>query len=90
MRIRGLFKSAYPRRKEERIKLAASGCQLLAIAIIGSGFIAPLFNPALDAPHARLYAAAATAAVLEGIAMILLGFIPDPGVQPATPETRNG
>ena len=89
MRIRTLFVS-HPKRNEERLKLGAGGCQLIAIAICGAAFIAPLFNTTLNPPYARMFGAAVVAAVLETIAMRLLGYLPIPAEPTASQETRNG
>jgi len=87
--IKSMFIS-HPKRNEERLKLAAGGCQLVAIAIVGAAFIAPLFNTILNPPYTRMLGAAVVAAILEGVAMILLGFVPIPASQPPAQETPNG
>jgi hypothetical protein len=73
---------------EERLKLGAGGIQLVAIALIGSAFIAPLFNPSLHATGWRPAAAAAVAALLEGAALKLLGYIPV-AIEPITAKEPN-
>ena len=89
MNIKAFFTS-HPKHNEERLKLAAGGCQLIAIAVVGTAFIAPLFNPAMSAPYSRIIGAAVVAAILEGVAMKLLGYLPLPAAPAATQETRNG
>ena len=66
----------HPRHVEERLKLGASGCQLVAIAVVGAAYIAPEFNPALGASPGITAAAAFVAAIVEGVAMKLLCYIP--------------
>ena len=65
-----------PKHTEERLKLLAGGFQLLAIAIVGAAFIAPLFNATLGAPTQTTNQAAFVAALLEGAALFLLRCIP--------------
>lgn len=71
---------------EERLKLGAGGCQLVAIALVGSAYIAPLFNVSLGASIGVTAAAAGVAALLEGAAMKLLGYIPLPSEPTAAKE----
>jgi len=54
----------HPRHKEERLKLGASGCQLVAIAIVGAAYIAPEFNSNLGASPGITASAAFVAAIL--------------------------
>lgn len=81
---------AHPRHVEERVKLGASGLQLVAIALVGAAYIAPIFNPGLGAPVGITAAAAGIAALLEGAAMILLRYIPVATVPTAPKEPSDG
>jgi hypothetical protein len=49
---------------------------LVAIAIVGAAYIAPEFNHSLGASPGTTAAAAFIAAMLEGVAMKLLRYIP--------------
>ncbi len=80
----------HPRHKEERLKLGASGCQLVAIAVVGAAYIAPEFNHALGASPGITAAAALLAAMLEGVAMKLLRYIPVAPEAAAAKEPNNG
>ena len=64
--------------KEERNKLLAGGAQLLALALIGSGVLAPLFNRTLVAPLWEQIVIGVVAALLESTAVLLLRYIPFP------------
>ena len=65
----------HPRHKEERLKLGAGGCQLIAIALVGAAYIAPVFNPSLGATIGTTFLAAVIAVAFEGAAMWLLRYI---------------
>ena len=78
-----------PKHTEERLKLLAGGFQLLAIAIVGAAFIAPLFNNALGASARTTLQAALVAAVLEGAALFLLRCIPIATTPDAAKEPSN-
>ena len=83
------FLKWYPaaaKHSEERLKLAAGGCQLIAIALVGAAYIAPMFNTSLGASIWVTAAAAGVAALLEGVAMKLLGYIPIVPEVPAAKE----
>ncbi|WP_215767214.1 hypothetical protein [Gluconobacter cerinus] len=69
----------------ERVKLFASGCQSLALAILGAGIVAPLFTGAAVPMWQRL-AAALAAAAFEIAAWTLLGYIPNTEVTPTETE----
>ena len=66
----------HPRHREERLRLGAGGCQLIAIALVGAAYIAPVFNPSLGATIGTTAAAAVIAVAFEGAAMRLLRYIP--------------
>ena len=55
-----------PKHREERLKLAASGLQALALALFGAVLIAPAFNAQLAAPVWVKLALSAIASVAEG------------------------
>lgn len=78
-----------PKHTEERLKLLASGLQLLAIAIVGSAFIAPLFNATLGAPARTTLQAAFVAGLLESAALFLLRCIPINTTPDTTKEPSN-
>jgi protein-S-isoprenylcysteine O-methyltransferase Ste14 len=61
---------------EERLKLLASGAQLLALALITSALIAPLFTSTVSTPSWERWVAVGLAIVAEIAALTLLGFIP--------------
>ena len=84
------MRTRHPKHTEERIKLAASGLQLLAIALVGAAFIAPMFNSSLGAPAWITAPAAFVAALLEGAAMIILRYIPVSPIPDAVKEPNNG
>ena len=58
------------------MKLGAGGCQLIAIALVGAAYIAPVFNPSLGATIGTTFLAAIVAVAFEGAAMWLLRYIP--------------
>lgn len=66
----------HPWNKEERLKLGAGRCQMIAIALVGAVHIAPVFNPNLGATIGTASAAAVIAAAFEGAAMWLLRYVP--------------
>ena len=63
---------------EETLKLVASGFQLLALALLGAGLIAPFFNNALNAPLRIKLATAFVAVISESAALLALRYIPFP------------
>ena len=67
-----------PARKhtEERLKLAASGLQLLALALFGAGLLAPLFNSALTDPLWAKAVISILAGLAESAAFKALRYIP--------------
>jgi len=65
-----------PKHREERLKLAASGLQALALTLFGAVLIAPLVNPSLGAPLWIKFLISCAASVAEGVAFILLRYIP--------------
>ena len=65
-----------PKHREERLKLAASGLQALALALFGAVLIAPAFNAQLAAPVWVKLALSAIASVAEGLAFFVLRYIP--------------
>lgn len=60
---------------EEQLKLAAGGLQLLALAMLGAGLIAPLFNGALTDPLWMKAITVSVAAICEGAAFTALRYI---------------
>lgn len=60
----------------ERLKLAASGCQSLALALFGAGVISPLFT-ALNTPWTYRVVAGLLAAILERAALEFPRYIPN-------------
>lgn len=89
LRHRLLLPPRNPKHIEERLKLLASDLQLLAIAIVGSAFIAPLFNATLGAPHQVTIQAAVIAVLCESAALILLRYIPISTTPDPTKEPSN-
>jgi hypothetical protein len=75
MRLSGMPDTT-PRHREEMLRLAASGFQLLALALIGGALIAPLFNPAIGAPWSTTLSAAVAGGLSEGAAFLALLYIP--------------
>lgn len=73
---------------EERLKLAASGLQALALTLFGAGLIAPLFNAALSIPLWMRVAAAICASVSEGAAFEMLRYIPVPNPPKEADDAR--
>ena len=65
-----------PKHSEERLKLAASGLQALALTLFAAVLIAPLLNTSLTAPLWAKVATAVVASMAEGLAFRLLGYIP--------------
>ena len=65
----------------ERIKLMASGTQLVAIGILVGSFVSPFFNPGLPIPLWARFGAATVAGLLELLALRILGYL-----APASPE----
>ena len=63
---------------EERLKLLATGLQNLALALFVGIVIAPVFNASIVAPGLWQVAAFVAAGVAEGVAIILLRYIPPP------------
>ena len=65
-----------PKHREERVKLLATGLQNLAVVLFGAVLLTPLVNASFTVTWAHRLAALAGFAVLEGLALYLLGFIP--------------
>ena len=65
-----------PRHREERLKLAAGGLQNLALAVFATVLIAPVVNPNLLATPRVAIGAVLCGSVAEGLAFILLRYIP--------------
>lgn len=65
-----------PKHREERLKLAASGLQTLALTLFAAVLIAPLVNTSLAAPFWVKLLTSFIASVAEGVAFILLRYIP--------------
>ncbi|WP_231866542.1 hypothetical protein, partial [Acetobacter malorum] len=70
----------------ERLKLAASGCQSLALALFGAGVISPLFA-ALNTPWYYRLAAFFAASISERAALELLRYLPN--AKPSMKEQIN-
>lgn len=62
--------------KTERIKLLASGCQLIAVGTFVSSIVSPLFNPALDRTLKTHVTGVLGFAHFELLAMRVLGYLP--------------
>ena len=75
-----------PKHREERLKLAASGLQTLALTLFAAVLIAPLVNPSLGAPLWIKFLTSFAASVAEGVAFILLRYIPPANVPKETPQ----
>ena len=86
MRLPGMPDTT-PRHREEMLRLAASGSQLLALALIGGAYVAPLFNTALSAPWTTTLSAAVAGGLSEGAAFIALLYIPFNAAPAASQET---
>ena len=63
---------------EERNRLLAGGCQLLALALFGAGLLAPLFNRALIAPLWEQIVTGILVGFFESAALLLIRYIPFP------------
>ena len=63
---------------EERNKLLAGGCQLLALALFGAGLLAPLFNQTLIAPLSEKVIIGVLVGLSESAAFAALRYIPFP------------
>ncbi len=63
---------------EERNKLFAGGCQLLALAMFGAGLLAPLFNQTLIAPLSEKIVIGLLVGLSESAAFAFLRYIPFP------------
>lgn len=64
--------------RTERIKLLASGCQLIAVGIFISAIISPIFNPLITASLKTQIMGGVGFAVFELLAMRIMGYIPPP------------
>ncbi len=62
--------------KTERVKLLASGTQLVAIGILVGSFVSPFFNSAISIPLWTRFGAAGLAGCLELLALRILSYIP--------------
>lgn len=89
MRLLGMPDTT-PRHREEMLRLAASGSQLLALALIGGALIAPLFNTALAAPWTTTLSAAIAGGLSEGAAFVAVLYIPFNTAPAASQETPHG
>lgn len=75
-----------PKHREERLKLAASGLQALALTLFGAVLIAPALNPSLTAPLWERAAAMLLIGAAETLAFFLLRYIPaTPAPEEPTP-----
>lgn len=70
-----------PKHTEERLKLLATGLQNLALALFVGIVVAPALNASIVAPLPWQVAAFVAAGSAEGVALVLLRYIPSP---PAT------
>lgn len=76
-----------PKHREERLKLLASGLQLLVVALFAGVAVAPLVNDALRVPLWGYAAAGAAAVALELLALALLRYIPpEAAATPSAPS----
>jgi hypothetical protein len=69
------FRPIHPKIREERVKLAAAGCQNLAIALSIAVLLAPTINPSLTAPPLLVLCASSAAGVLEIAAISMMRYI---------------
>lgn len=65
-----------PKHTEERLKLLASGLQALALAMFAAVVIAPQFNDQFTAPTSLRISFALIASFAEGVAFVVLRYIP--------------
>ena len=59
----------------ERFKMLAGGTQLVAIGVIAASIVAPTFNPSLHPSHAAVVTGGFVAALIELMALRLMGCI---------------
>ena len=65
-----------PKHKEESLKLLAAGLQNLALAVFVGIVLAPFFNASITATTLQQVGAFLAAGVFEGVALILVHYIP--------------
>ncbi len=59
----------------ERFKMLAGGTQLVAIGVIAAAIVAPTFNPSLHPSHVAVVTGGLVAALIELLALRLMGYI---------------
>lgn len=77
------------RQTEERLKLAASGLQLFALAVVAADFIGPFFNASPGAAFIPSTMAVIGAGLAEGAAFVILRYIPANAVPSSSQEPPN-
>jgi len=71
-----LGNTADPAVKTERIKLLASGCQLIAVGTLVSSIVSPLFNPGLASTLKTHVTGGLGFGLFEPLALRVLGYLP--------------